>query len=47
MKKVNAAELDEKFKSNKEPDQPQVQIPGGDFPKYEIYETIAGKAKKE
>lgn len=47
MKKTNAAELDEKFKSNKEPDLPQAQIHGGDFPKYEMYENSAGQAKKE
>lgn len=47
MKKANAAELDEQFKSKQEPDLTQAQIQDGNFPKYQMYENIAGKAKKE
>lgn len=43
MKKVNAAKLDSIYNAGKEKE-PDQQITGaGDFPKYDIYETVAGK----
>lgn len=43
MKKVNAAEIDEKFSKGKEDKVPQIVSGGTDFPKYEEYEVVVGK----
>lgn len=44
MKKINAAELDNKYSGGKES---QLQITTGlsDFPKYDEYEVVVGKGK--
>lgn len=48
MKKNNAAELDAKYSTGKEPD-PALQVTTGlgDFPKYEEYEVVVGKGPKK
>lgn len=48
MKKMNAAELDEKYTAGKEPDK-QLQITTGlsDFPTYDEYERVVGKGPKK
>lgn len=45
MKKVNAAKLDAKYSGGKEKE-PQLATGSGSFPRYDEYETVAGKGPK-
>lgn len=43
MKKINAAEIDEKFAKDKGDKPLQIITGATDFPKYEEYESVVGK----
>lgn len=47
MKKTNSAKLDAKYSEGKEPEPKKMVTGGGNFPKYDIYETVAGKRPGE